>query len=239
MGYTYIMSDIHGRKNRFDSVLQQIDLKPEDELYILGDVIDRGEYGIELLKQIIKMSNAHMLIGNHEFMMLNAIGEPYDGIKRNPINSRILWYRNGGEVTHSAWKAQDSNTKEEILSYLKSLPFSIDLELNKTKYRLIHAAPPEFYYIFENMHNSMAEYCVWERKAIDFMKDSSSYYIFGHTPTFYFSDKLTPCIWFENNLIGIDCGCALEDKVMVDNGVLTGRLGCLRLDDMKTFYSEE
>ena len=37
----YVMSDIHGNTRRFDSILKQIDLQPEDTLYILGDVIDR------------------------------------------------------------------------------------------------------------------------------------------------------------------------------------------------------
>ena len=37
----YVMSDIHGQKRRFDSVMKQINLQPDDTLYILGDVIDR------------------------------------------------------------------------------------------------------------------------------------------------------------------------------------------------------
>ena len=36
----YVMSDIHGQKRRFDSVMKQINLQPDDTLYILGDVID-------------------------------------------------------------------------------------------------------------------------------------------------------------------------------------------------------
>ena len=35
-------------------------------------------------------------------------------------------------------------------------------------------------------------------------------------------------IYHGNQMIGIDCGCAYKD----------GRLGCLRLDDMKEFYSQ-
>ena len=30
------MSDIHGNLKRFESVMKQIDLQPQDELYILG-----------------------------------------------------------------------------------------------------------------------------------------------------------------------------------------------------------
>ena len=32
----YVMSDIHGQKRRFDSVMKQINLQPDDTLYILG-----------------------------------------------------------------------------------------------------------------------------------------------------------------------------------------------------------
>ena len=42
----YVMSDIHGQKRRFDSVMRQIGLRAEDTLYVLGDVIDRNPDGI-------------------------------------------------------------------------------------------------------------------------------------------------------------------------------------------------
>lgn len=45
----YVMSDIHGNMRRFRSVLEKIQLRPEDTLYVLGDVIDRHPYGIEIL----------------------------------------------------------------------------------------------------------------------------------------------------------------------------------------------
>jgi serine/threonine protein phosphatase 1 len=44
----YVMSDIHGQKRRFDSVMKQINLQPEDTLYVLGDVIDRNPDGIKI-----------------------------------------------------------------------------------------------------------------------------------------------------------------------------------------------
>ena len=62
----YVMSDIHGQKRRFDSVMKQINLQPEDTLYVLGDVIDRNPDGIKLLRQIMAMPNVKMLLGNHE-----------------------------------------------------------------------------------------------------------------------------------------------------------------------------
>ena len=50
----YIMSDIHGNAARFNSIMKQIDLQPEDTLYVLGDVIDRYPDGIRLLRHLMK-----------------------------------------------------------------------------------------------------------------------------------------------------------------------------------------
>ena len=52
----YVMSDIHGNKRRFESILEQISLREEDTLYILGDVIDRHPDGIELLQRIMDIN---------------------------------------------------------------------------------------------------------------------------------------------------------------------------------------
>ena len=67
---TYVLSDIHGNLFRFTSIMEQIQLQPSDTLYILGDVIDRYPHGIQILQSIMRMSNAKMILGNHEHMML-------------------------------------------------------------------------------------------------------------------------------------------------------------------------
>ena len=61
----YVMSDIHGEKSKFDSVMKKINLMEDDKLYILGDVIDRGNDGIELLLELMEMKNVTVLLGNH------------------------------------------------------------------------------------------------------------------------------------------------------------------------------
>lgn len=76
----YVLSDIHGRLDRFEKMLKKIDLQDSDTLYILGDVIDRGKDGIRILKKITEMPNAKMLLGNHEYMMMKALGFPYGGM---------------------------------------------------------------------------------------------------------------------------------------------------------------
>ena len=49
----YVMSDIHGRIDRFESILRQIDLQEQDHLYVLGDVIDRNVGGVALMLRLL------------------------------------------------------------------------------------------------------------------------------------------------------------------------------------------
>ena len=46
----YVLSDIHRNLRRFNSIMEQINLKQSDALYILGDVIDRYPDGIKILQ---------------------------------------------------------------------------------------------------------------------------------------------------------------------------------------------
>lgn len=238
MGYTYVISDVHGQISYFESILSQINLQPDDILYVLGDVIDRGAYGLEILRCIMEMPNVKMLLGNHEFMMLNALGEPYDGGHSNIIKSCKLWYRNGGGITHLKWFCLNDCEKNRIIDYLKSLPLNIDIDVCGKQYRLVHAADTEFYSDYIDEHSSLTEYAVWERETIVQMAESDKNYIFGHTCTFNFAPSAKPKILHDKNLIGIDCGCAVADGYYDSEfGLVKGRLGCLRLDDMKKYYS--
>ena len=62
--------------------------------------------------------------------------------------------------------------------------------------------------------------------------------IFGHTPTHHFQSDDPMAVWDAPGWIGIDCGCMLPETGDPRSG-LRGRLACLRLDDMRVFYSEE
>ena len=46
---TYAVSDIHGCYDKYRELLRVIRFCPEDTLYVLGDVIDRGPDGFKIL----------------------------------------------------------------------------------------------------------------------------------------------------------------------------------------------
>lgn len=230
----YVISDIHGHEGRFRSVLDQISLQPEDTLCILGDVVDRHPGGIRLLREIMAMPNARMLLGNHEYMMLRALGEPYDD-NIDDGGAMNHWYRNGGKVTLESWLHFSEAERREMLDFLQNLPLSLDVEAGGRQYKLVHGAPPECYDPAETKYKNPAHFSIWKRLGPEAELPGNYTLVFGHTPTVYFRDRTPMEIWHHNRLICIDCGSGAEDTGPEAG---KGRLACLRLDDGREFYSE-
>ena len=141
----YVLSDIHGNLNRYNSIIEQINLQETDILYILGDVIDRYPDGIKILREIIKKDNVKMLLGNHEYMMLEALYPLGSVDEWEYKRSLSLWYRNGGNVTHNYLKHIRKEIRQEVFDYLRNLPINLKVEVNDKNYLLVHGSPMENY----------------------------------------------------------------------------------------------
>ena len=228
----YVLSDIHGNEPRFDAILARIDLQPEDMLYVLGDVVDRYPHGIRLLQRIMAMPNAKMLLGNHEYMLLRAMGVPYDD---NFDDGRAMahWYRNGGRVTHDALLALPEQEREDMLAYLRGLPLELEVTAAGWAYRLVHGAPAASF-DGDSRYCNPIHYAVWKRLEQDAAFPGGTL-IFGHTPTRYYQSDSPMALWYGEGKIGIDCGCGYPPEGA--EGIL-GRLACLRLEDGAVFYAQ-
>ena len=92
---TYCFSDVHGQYILWEQIQKY--LKEDDVCYVLGDCIDRGLDGYQILKEVLEDKRYIFLLGNHEDMMLRYFKteSPYD---------KRLWFLNGGEPTYNACK---------------------------------------------------------------------------------------------------------------------------------------
>lgn len=124
--YTYLISDIHGQFNDFKKLLEKVCFEPEnDKLYILGDALDRGPDSLKTLNYIRELISDYpehifMLKGNHEYfaeMLLEGILDEYQ---------HILW---GGESTVRDVDRLDQASREDLLTFLKKLPYYFTLSL--------------------------------------------------------------------------------------------------------------
>mgnify|MGYP004631262693 CR=1 FL=1 len=70
-GKLYALGDIHGKWEAYHTAIEMT--SSQDRVIILGDVIDRGRDGIKILQDIMQRENVEFILGNHEFMMLEAL----------------------------------------------------------------------------------------------------------------------------------------------------------------------
>ncbi|MBE5960247.1 MAG: fructose-bisphosphatase class III [Lachnospiraceae bacterium] len=247
MGYTYVMSDIHGMYEAYLRMLEKIELKEEDTLYILGDVIDRGPSGIQILDDIMKRDNVTLLLRNHEVMMLEVItlenlsGPAYQ-------TGMYRWEKNGGGSTAKDY-FENLSYKEQakMIAYLEACPLFLTLDVEGKKFYLVHAYP-DLAGIADAVtdpvvtFNSLCELSIeetdnlesiilWKRMEREEDFKNHPYVIFGHTPTLWYQDTVPMTCWHGKNVTNVDCGCSY-----LANGWKEGQLGCLRLEDMKEFY---
>ncbi|MCO5822928.1 serine/threonine protein phosphatase [Clostridioides difficile] len=213
------MSDLHGMYDKFISMLEQINFNSNDHLYILGDVLDRGEKSLEIIDYIRNHKNITLLKGNHELMFQESWRD---------TNNRYLWFYNGGDDTFYKLKNKKFEYEESFYKYIKNLPY---LEI-VDNFILVHAG----LYLPNNYENLSIEQiielqeediCVWDRTILNTNKHIKGYtIIIGHTPTQNIKAYEKAEIYKREGLIDIDCGACFDN----------GKLACLRLDDMKEFY---
>lgn len=226
----YATSDIHGRLDRLKKLIDKIGLSHQDKLYILGDLVDRGEEPIETIEFVMNHPNIKVIMGNHDEMMLKTL-------RYKDEKQQERWMRNGYEPTLIGFNNRSKDKQDEILNYIESLPYYKIID----GYLLVHAGF-EFNRLDEDMKTmslegalmSQKDRLVWVRddffnnKALDGLIT-----IFGHSPVQYILRDNNPQppyeIWIDkvhNDKIGVDTGNCYEG----------GRLACIRLDDEQVFY---
>ena len=135
---TYVVSDLHGQYEAFEAGLKKIEFNDKDELYVIGDAIDRGSGGIKILQHVKQEKNMDLIIGNHEFMMLNAV-DPNGKPECNGQNDVLWLYYNGGNATFAEYKKLHGQTRKSLLLWLNRRYLIKTLKVNGKKFCLTHS----------------------------------------------------------------------------------------------------
>mgnify|MGYP000828577609 FL=1 len=128
----YVTSDAHGHVRALDEALSKISLTSDDTLYVLGDMIDRGPDPVGVIKLVRSLPNAHVLKGNHEQIMLDAI------IGQDPLDAET-WDINGGWTTREQLNDMEFEAYEELVRWMAALPLYAVVETEERPYLLVHA----------------------------------------------------------------------------------------------------
>ena len=228
----FIVSDLHGNGEVYDSIMAYLEnIDDQVELYINGDLIDRGYDSFRVLEDAMERINGkgsikiHYLGGNHELMMYQTLVDRYPG---RPIDFHSNWMNYGGWATEGGLvDIEDDYEYEQKCEELKTFLGNLEIYkvfsemINKNKLVLVHAQVPED--LTKDLRikddNKTIEDAVWTRKeirenlifgvgdVIGYNRIGKEGYltITGHTPAL---DSRGFTYNKEENYFNIDGGCA-------------------------------
>ncbi len=230
----YVTSDLHGcQPEALKQLLQSAGFSEEDFLFVLGDVIDRGEHGAELLLWLTQQPNVQLILGNHEALLLacSVLFEEVSEESLARIQPELVnnWLQNGGGPTMAGLRRllkTDPELVQGILEYLHDAPLYETLQVNGKRFLLVHSGLDN-YYPGRPLSDYTPEELLFTRPALETRYAPGTTVIFGHTPTVCYGDEYRGRALKTGSWICIDTGAALGGNPML-----------LRLDDLKEFYLE-
>lgn len=209
---TFVIGDIHGGYKALIQCLVRSNFNyNEDELIVLGDIVDGWPETPEAIEEILKIKNRVILMGNHDEWCKDWL--EYG-------SSPIIWTEQGGKATIEAYLKRNGDlmTKHRDSYFKEAQYYYID-----EKDRLfVHAGVPNF---TQEPATVDAFDLVWNRSLADGVfhgtlddeamnKYPASEIYIGHTTTSKYSN--TPIV-YKNKIFLLDTGGGWEGKLSIMN----------------------
>ncbi|MBQ9084261.1 MAG: metallophosphoesterase [Clostridia bacterium] len=229
---TYVVSDIHGEYDKYREMIKKINLGEEDRLYVLGDVVDRGEKPVAVLRDMSARANVFPIIGNHDvtaYFLLRRLNREITEESAVDMESELLsavamWQSDGGDTTLRDFRSLSPEEREELLEYIASFSLYEEVRLSDGRqFLLVHAGLGGY-----SPERELEDYCL-DELAFSRPELDKVYYspdltvVVGHTPTISLSGRHE--VYKSGNMVFIDCAATFG-----------GRLACLCLDNGEVTY---
>lgn len=129
----YAIADIHGGSRTFKALLDKIELRHSDRLYLLGDYVDRGPDSRGVLATICDLQGAGFDVravrGNHDDMLLRTVRDDHDLFSRY-YRAEWGWY-----TLQSFGVDEPEQIPEIYINLLNAMPYV----LANNDYVFVHA----------------------------------------------------------------------------------------------------
>ncbi len=219
----YIVSDIHGCHDQYLALLDKIHFSDEDELYVLGDVVDRGPEPIKVLQDMMKRPNVVFILGNHDFIMYSLMKTLAVEVTEENWDSHLtgevmldldLWLQDGGQITMEKFRRLSHTEMTDILDYIAGASLYEIIKHNGKEYRLVHAGLSQF-----SPDKELDEYELYDflEKRADYSRryypQDNIYLVTGHTPTVYIEGWEKVEVYRKHGHIALDCACVAGGKL--------------------------
>ena len=221
----YCVSDIHGHYDLFCRLLDKVKFCGGDKLYVLGDIIDKGADSVRLARLLFAMPNAVCIAGNHEYDFLKY----YRALMSRTEDPETVMDRLRGCFDDGGlldWETIDA---------MESLPFFVETD----DFVGVHAGVPVEDGKPLPAAQATCEQLVYDRrfKDADVLPQGGKCVLYGHTPVRYLTNRDEILFYPRRETPHGGAHVADYCKIHLDTGVaLSGILGCLRVEDCRTFY---
>lgn len=118
-GRRILIGDVHGHYEGLIALLEAIAPTQQDQLYLLGDLIDRGPRSADVV-ELARQNHLQCLLGNHEQLLLQSF--PDDGYYSPALQT---WLYSGGNATVASYP--DWDLLQEHIQWFRTLPLYRDL----------------------------------------------------------------------------------------------------------------
>ena len=113
---TYVFGDIQGCFDELQKLLGECQYnKHKDQLWFVGDLINRGPKNLETMKFILELDDPVIVLGNHDLHFLAVANNIHPGVENDTIQDIL-----------------DSAERKDIIEFLWPISFNA-LEISRTK----------------------------------------------------------------------------------------------------------
>ena len=226
----YAISDLHGCYSLYRKMLERISFSDNDTLYILGDLVDRGDEGLRIALDVSERENVIGIMGNHDYVSLCILRSLDRGLRSGELADMMelvdAWKLDGGKATYREYRALDPHERSIALGVLDSF----------RNYAVVNTSGREFVLCHGGIANYVADKPLSDYDISDFAFARENYskpkfgqpgkfLVTGHTPTASIMGAVDGKIYRNHDHIAIDCGA-----------VFGYGLGCICLDTLEEFY---
>ena len=223
----FAITDIHGCLNTFQALLDKIAFSRKDQLFLLGDFIDRGPDSKGVIDYILHLQQmgyqVQCLRGNHDQMLIDA---------RDHDDSHAFWLINGGKATLKSFAVRHASEIPDLyFDFLMGLDYYLEVE----NYILVHAG------LDFRGEDPLSNYhgMLWARDwyaHVDYNWLGDRIILHGHTPMFRDEVEQLHKRLGDQQFLGIDNGCVYSDETYSRLGL--GSLCAFNLDDHSLTFVE-
>jgi serine/threonine protein phosphatase 1 len=229
---TYVIGDIHGNKEKFEQMLEKLNPKDTDAVFVIGNVLC-GESGIGLLQDMMYRANIFPVLGKQEYYakrllpLIADCGSIEKAAEAAGDEDKSLladWVKLKCEKTVSDFLALDEEGREAILDYLSEFaPYEEITEGGKTF--VITSSGIRSFREDTPLEDYTEEDFVFAET--DYMTPyfSDKYLVTGNKPTAMISREFTGKVYSKKRHLAIDCGA-----------LYGGNLAAVCLNPLKVFY---